>query len=109
MIGNPKQPKKKKKSNVIPEKIRKEVFERDGGICQYCGRLTDALDKTAYFLSSAHCHHVKHKSQGGKNIPEDLNTCCFECHFCHGEISATDKRWLDGEDVYINGRMVKHG
>lgn len=79
MIGHPKPSKKKKRSNTIPKKIVLNVFIRDEGICQKCGMLTDALiDNDS--LPSAHCHHVKYRSQCGKDIIENLITICHICH-----------------------------
>ena len=51
-------------TKAIPESVRREVMERDGGICRFCGTHAE----------SPALHHVVYRSQGGKNIPENLIT-----------------------------------
>ena len=103
----PKQGKKpKKKRNAIPKKIVEAVFKRDSNLCQYCGCYTAGFDPDSILISS-HCHHIKHRSQGGLDVADNLNTCCGFCHEKHGEISAIDRKWFDGKDVYLGGRMFK--
>lgn len=89
------------KKRPIPPKIVAAVFERDNYTCQYCGQMQPPEQH------SLHSHHIIHKSQGGKDVEENLNACCWKCHAKHGEITKTDKRWLAGEDVYTGGRLHK--
>jgi len=101
---NPKPEKKHKKSNAIPKRIVREVFERDHNICQYCGCVTAGLYKDS-MLISAHCHHIiKRRKVEGHKV-ELLNCCCWDCHARHGEITKVDKRWLNGENVYKSWRL----
>ena len=99
------QPKKgkkpKKKYKAIPLDIVKAVFRRDNFQCCYCGKYQPEDN------NNFHPHHIIHKSQGGKNIESNLNSCCAFCHFEHGRISSIDKKWLKGEDVYKSGRMYE--
>jgi hypothetical protein len=50
-------------------KLRQQVLERDGYICQNC----DSPDKL-------HTHHLIPKSKGGKDVLENLITFCRPCH-----------------------------
>lgn len=62
----------------IPQKIKKRVWERDGGRCIICGS-RNALP-SAHYISRA---------QGGLGIEENIVTLCFNCH---REYDNTDKR-----------------
>lgn len=53
-------------------KLKQYVYQRDGGICQYC------LQPVAY--EDSHCHHVLELSENGTNHPSNLKTLCRECH-----------------------------
>lgn len=44
------------------------VFERDKGCCVLCGRQGNDF------------HHVIFRSQGGKDVPENLVVLCRNCH-----------------------------
>jgi 5-methylcytosine-specific restriction endonuclease McrA len=52
--------------------LKQWVYQRDGGICQYCKAPTE-YEKT-------HCHHVLELSEGGTNHPSNLKTLCHKCH-----------------------------
>jgi len=59
----------------IPTAIRREVYDRDDRRCILCGD-----DR------SIHLHHVRHRSQGGQSVPENLVCLCPACHaVAHGE------------------------
>lgn len=99
MKANPKQGKKKKKRRkFIPKAIVTAVFERDTFTCQYCG------DQHIRDSHSLHCHHIIRTSQGGETTINNLNACCWICHYDHGEISKIDKLWLEGKHIYKGGR-----
>jgi RNA-directed DNA polymerase len=51
------------------QELRRQVLQRDGYTCQYCGG-TDYLE----------IHHIKARSQGGTDSPENLTTLCETCH-----------------------------
>ena len=74
-IGNPKPKKKTKKSKAIPKKIVKAVFARDNYTCQKC------FQQQQREQHSLQLHHVKYKSQGGKESMDNLITICWSCHF----------------------------
>ena len=63
-----------------PEAYRelcREVLERDGWRCQWCGR-TEALQ----------VHHVQPRGRLGDDTEENLITLCVGCHqSCHGALT----------------------
>ncbi len=54
-----------------PEK-RREIFERDRWICQYCGEKVTPENATL--------DHFIPQSKGGKHSKENLRTCCLICN-----------------------------
>jgi len=63
--------------NSIPPKLRKEILERDGNKCQYCGIDLIELEKTGF---PAQIDHIKPRRSGGKHNPENLVACCWKCN-----------------------------
>ena len=66
---------------MIPRKLRLQLMERAGNRCEMCGRgcVGEALSP----------HHKKHRSQGGKDTPENLIMICYSCHLLqHGARSV---------------------
>lgn len=57
---------------MAAQKIRFEVFKRDGFSCQYCGRTPPVV-----VLQLDHIHPV---SKGGKTELDNLITACFDCN-----------------------------
>jgi 5-methylcytosine-specific restriction endonuclease McrA len=56
------------KACAISRTTKIEVYERDGGLCIFCGRPG---------LPNA---HVVARSHGGLGVPENIITACPECH-----------------------------
>ena len=56
------------KALEIPPKVKKAVYERDGGCCVCCGRRGNP---DAHFIP---------RSQGGLGIEENILTLDWECH-----------------------------
>jgi hypothetical protein len=54
-----------------PEK-RREIFERDNWICQYCGEKVTQENATL--------DHFIPQSKGGKSSKDNLKTCCLICN-----------------------------
>lgn len=54
---------------TIPTKLRRQVFERDGYTCKYCGS-TDRLS----------IDHIVAEVKGGPTTLENLQTLCFHCN-----------------------------
>lgn len=55
-------------SRSIPSYIKKQVKDRDNGICQYCGDPATCID------------HVYPYSNGGKHTASNLVQACFRCN-----------------------------
>jgi 5-methylcytosine-specific restriction endonuclease McrA len=71
MIPKPK-PKRKSNRNPTPQELLDQVYERDDGICQYCG----------VYCGNQIPHHIVPAGIGGKRIHriENLITLCLDCH-----------------------------
>jgi 5-methylcytosine-specific restriction protein A len=55
------------------EKLRKQIMDRDNGLCQPClrkGRVTAGNE----------VDHIKPKAKGGTDDPENLQVICGPCH-----------------------------
>jgi hypothetical protein len=82
-------------SAKISNKVRKEVYRRDGWRCALC-------DST----SGIQIHHVVKRSQGGKNTPDNLITLCSDCHaLAHG---MNLRRWADMDETAICQAIVEY-
>ncbi len=59
------------KANACPADpaAKRTALERDGYTCQLCGARRDL-----------HVHHVRYRSRGGHDGPENLLTLCCACH-----------------------------
>lgn len=51
------------------QRARDEAFRRDGWRCRVCGS-----------PSQLHAHHVRRRSQGGRDEASNLLTVCAPCH-----------------------------
>ncbi|GGB43446.1 hypothetical protein GCM10011409_21320 [Lentibacillus populi] len=85
---------KRAKRGEFSKEVRQQVYERDRGLCQQCGRRGEEI------------HHVKFKSRGGRGVFTNGLTLCHLCHkkvHMNGELT---EYWLDfftdyyGPDFY---------
>lgn len=60
----------------VPSSVKAEVWQRDGGICQQCGR---RVDRTEIHFD----HHVPF-SRGGQSTVENLRVLCAPCNLSKG-------------------------
>ena len=83
------------KDTDIPPKVRRAVLERDSidgcPCCIVCGQ--------PFPNGGAHLHHVRRRSQGGEDKPENLVTLCYRCHIeklhrGHREVQEFCKEYL---------------
>ncbi len=56
-------------------KLRLQVFERDGGLCRYCGKPVRA---------NWHLAHLVAKAKGGQDTLENLAVSCAKCNLRDG-------------------------
>ena len=59
---------KRSKACDISPKVRQVVYERDGGLCVYCGK-----------QGIPNAHYIP-RGQGGLGIEENIVTLCPDCH-----------------------------
>lgn len=58
-----------KKRKDIPNEIRKQVYERSNGVCEWCNS-----------QRATQMHHKKYRSAGGLDTGDNLIHVCVECH-----------------------------
>jgi len=85
----------------ISNKVRKEVYRRDGYMCTVCGNTT--------YLQ---IHHYCPRGQGGNDTPHNLVTLCSTCHGqIHGLIpfegQTVPEPFRAGIDIYPNDPYTK--
>jgi hypothetical protein len=57
---------------AIGKRLRFEILKRDGFRCRYCGKKGSA--------SQLHIDHMKPKSKGGGDDPQNLIAACIDCN-----------------------------
>lgn len=67
------------------QKLRIRIIERDNYQCVKCEEKQ---------LSKLSAHHIKPRSQGGKNVIRNLITLCLRCH------NFVEMLWDEGERRY---------
>lgn len=79
---------KRSKATDISAKVKKAVYERDNGMCIYCGR-----------IGIPNAHYIS-RAKGGLGIEQNIVTLCIGCHHqydngeLHEEIGAYIKKYL---------------
>lgn len=84
---------KRAKACDITQKVKQEVWERDGGCCVYCGNNYNVMPN-AHYISRAH---------GGLGIPQNIVTLCTnltpnQCHHKFDNGSAEEREEI-GEKI----------
>ncbi len=74
-------------SSWVPESLRRQVFERADGICEYC--LIHERDTHL----GCEVDHIVSEKHGGETVAENLAFCCFYCNRHKG----TDVASIDPE------------
>lgn len=75
---------------------RKNIFERDGYTCQYCGSSPPRKKKEAVAWmekNSLSLDHVVPRSKGGRTTWENIVTCCFKCNSKKGSHTLEELGW----------------
>lgn len=70
---------------ILPAKLREELYRRDGGICQLCGKPVSSYTYTV--------DHIVPLARGGTNHPDNLRIAHKDCNrlkgcFMDGEMTA---------------------
>ena len=65
---------------------RRNVFQRDGLICQYCGKKCKKDEMTI--------DHVTPRSKGGTNSWTNVVTCCITCNAEKGDKTIEELGWI---------------
>jgi len=71
-------------------RLRDQVLRRDAWRCQWCGS-----------LHGLEVHHLEHRSQGGRDLQENL--ICL-CHRCHKSAHSARRIGFEKQDVIGNAR-----
>lgn len=64
---------KENQRKLMTKTLRYQILKRDGYRCQLCG-------KTVMDGTKLEVDHIIPVSKGGKTVPENLQTLCFECN-----------------------------
>jgi 5-methylcytosine-specific restriction endonuclease McrA len=72
----------KKLSTKDRKEIRRQVYVRDGGLCQVCGDPVPLYDYYGDFdvFTCGHAAHIKSEGAGGKYEVNNLILKCPKCH-----------------------------
>jgi len=72
-----------KNEKAIPKKIEKLIYQEASSHCPFCGTAE---------IHVLHIHHIKPRSNGGENAPDNLILVCANCHekIKNGIISETE-------------------
>jgi 5-methylcytosine-specific restriction endonuclease McrA len=79
---------------------KRNLYSRDGGICQYCG------DKIG--MSAATIDHVTPRSRGGKNTWENVCLACGPCNYEKGDRLLSEIGWETLTRPSVPRREGKH-
>lgn len=64
---------------------KRNLYQRDGGECQYCGKSVG--------MTSATIDHIIPRSRGGTNDWENVCLCCPDCNFAKGHKLLSEIGW----------------
>lgn len=64
----------------ISQKLRAEVFDRNGFTCQMCGKTPGEIDPETGRKVRLHVGHIVDKSLGGRDELSNLRTLCSTCN-----------------------------
>lgn len=89
---------------------RRNIFERDGNHCQYCGKRNDQRDMTI--------DHVLPRSRGGNSTWENMVLACFNCNSRKGNklpheanmkllTKPVKPRWASRQGVKVGAQPKK--
>lgn len=81
------------------QRVKKDVYERDGGLCRYCGRDLD-LDFNNYRRKTmlpriATVDHLLEKRKGGLYSRDNLWCCCQKCNNKRDHLGMKPDEFVD--------------
>jgi HNH endonuclease len=88
----------KRKSQYISQKIRKEIYTLDDGICAYCGALID--------FKESRVDHIYPDSKGGADDIDNMTISCEKCNRKKWYWIPGDSEFL--EPQHFRGKRVKN-
>lgn len=63
--------------NGLDDRLRREVVERDGNRCRWCGTRAER--------KGVHLHHIRYRRGAVDDVAWNLISLCWECHsYVHG-------------------------
>lgn len=77
-----------KDDGYIPERLRSEVFQRDGHRCRFCGK-TPAIDGVRL-----NADHMTPHSLGGTTTIDNLQTLCEPCNRAKKNHFVSDNKFI---------------
>lgn len=83
----------------MKQELREQVMQLDGGRCRFCGKPATSV------------HHIKYKSEGVDDTPENLLSLCQGCDHCAhhgGNAWGITGRISAREWVYKKLRRLNH-
>lgn len=91
---------KRSKATDIPQKVKKIVWERDGGCCVVCGM-------NGYVMPNA---HILSRAKGGKGIETNIVTLCTDLNpnKCHSKFDNGTKEQKERIYELIEAYMKQH-
>lgn len=79
---------------------KKNLYSRDHGTCQYCGKHMG--------MTSATIDHVIPRSRGGKNTWENVVLACGPCNYTKGDRLLADLGWELRKVPHVPKRQGAH-
>jgi hypothetical protein len=73
-----------KQRGAISTKVRRELRERSGGICEKCG----------YNLASEAAHTIRRWKVEERTTVQDIAHLCHDCHY-HCDNTKEGRQWLE--------------
>jgi 5-methylcytosine-specific restriction endonuclease McrA len=71
------------KAPVVPRKLSRRIYERDGGKCRQCGCAVKFGGSGVFFmdkLKASATDHILARSRGGQNDESNLRLLCITCN-----------------------------
>lgn len=78
----------------ISAKLRAQVLDRNGSVCQTCGITPDEIDPNTGRKARLHMGHIVDKSTGGKDDLANLRAQCSTCNQGAKNVTAEKPTWI---------------